>query len=109
MNIGKWYTYNGTPASSTKTHKAGIDVMVVSQNQINNTSLVRIRPWIMKLSSTGFWNYNSQTMTIRANNVSRTTKTQYDFREATTDDKEYLTSNYPFRLISGRYRIADYS
>ena len=101
MNIGQWYTYNGTPASSTKTHRAGIDVMVVSQNQINNTSLVRIRPWIMKLSGTGFWNYNSQTMTIRANNVSRTTKTQYDFREATTDDKEYLTSNYPFKRISG--------
>ena len=101
MNIGQWYTYNGTPASSTSTHRAGIDVMVVSQNEINNTSLVRIRPWIMKLSGTGFWNYNSQTMTIRANNVSRTTKTQYDFREATTDDKEYLTSNYPFKRISG--------
>lgn len=101
MNIGQWYTYNGTPASSTSTHKAGIDVMVVSQNQINNTSLVRIRPWIMKLSGSGFWNYNSQTMTIKANNVSRTTKTQYDFREATTDDKEYLTSNYPFKRISG--------
>lgn len=101
MDIGKWYSYNGTPASSTSTHKAGIDVMVVSQNQINNTSLVRIRPWIMKLSGTGFWNYNSQTMTIKANNVSRTTKTQYDFREATTDDKEYLTSNYPFKRISG--------
>ena len=101
MDIGKWYTYNGTPASSTSTHRAGIDIMVVSQNQINNTSLVRIRPWIMKLSGSGFWNYNSQTMTIKANNVSRTTKTQYDFREATTDDKEYLTSNYPFKRISG--------
>ena len=101
MDIGKWYSYNGTPASSTSTHRAGIDIMVVSQNQINNTSLVRIRPWIMKLSGSGFWNYNSQTMTIKANNVSRTTKTQYDFREATTDDKEYLTSNYPFKRISG--------
>lgn len=101
MNIGQWYTYNGTPASSTKTHKAGIDVMVVSQNQINNTSLVRIRPWIMKLSGSGFWHYNSQTMTIKANNSSKTAKIQYDFREATTDDKEYLTSNYPFKRISG--------
>ena len=54
MNIGQWYTYNGTPASSTSTHKAGIDVMVVSQNEINRTSLVRIRPWIMKLSGSGF-------------------------------------------------------
>ena len=101
MNIGQWYSYNGTPASSTKTHKAGIDVMVVSQNKINNTSLVRIRPWIMKLSGSGFWNYNSQTMTIKANNISRTTKTQYDFRDATTDDKEFLTSDYPFKKISG--------
>lgn len=101
MNIGQWYTYNGTPASSTKTHKAGIDVMVVSQNQINNTSLVRIRPWIMKLSGSGFWHYNSQTMTIKANNSSKTAKIQYDFREATTDDKEFLTSDYPFKRISG--------
>lgn len=101
MNIGQWYSYNGTPASSTTTHRAGIDVMVVSQNEINNTSLVRIRPWIMKLSGSGFWNYNSQTMTIKANNVPKTTKTQYDFREATTNDKEYLTSNYPFKRISG--------
>ena len=101
MNIGQWYSYNGTPASSTSTHKAGIDVMVVSQNKINNTSLVRIRPWIMKLSGSGFWHYNSQTMTIKANNVSRTTKTQYDFRDATTDDKEFLTSDYPFKRISG--------
>ena len=101
MNIGQWYTYDGTPASSTSTHKAGIDVMVVSQNQINNTSLVRIRPWIMKLSGSGFWNLTDQTMTIKANNVSRTTKTDYDFREATTDDKEYLTANLPFRRISG--------
>lgn len=101
MNIGQWYEYIGTPASSTSTHKAGIDVMVVSQNQINNTSLVRIRPWIMKLSGTGFWNLTDQTMTIKANNVSRTTKTDYDFREATTDDKEYLTGSLPFRRISG--------
>ena len=101
MNIGQWYSYNGTPASSTSTHRAGIDVMVVSQNQINNTSLVRIRPWIMKLSGSGFWNTNDQTMTIRANNVSRTTKTDYDFREATTDNKEYLTANLPFRRVSG--------
>ena len=54
MNIGQWYTYNGTPASSTSTHKAGIDVMVVSQNEINPTSFVRIRPWILKLSGSGF-------------------------------------------------------
>ena len=101
MDIGKWYSYNGTPASSTSTHKAGIDVMVVSQNQINNTSLVRIRPWIMKLSGSGFWNTNDQTMTIKANNVSRTTKTNYDFREATTDNKEFLTSSLPFRRVSG--------
>lgn len=101
MDIGKWYSYNGTPASSTSTHKAGIDVMVVSQNQINNTSLVRIRPWIMKLSGSGFWNFSSKTMTIKANNVSRTTTTQYDFREATTDDKEYLTNDYPFKRVSG--------
>lgn len=101
MNIGQWYSYNGTPASSTTTHKAGIDVMVVSQNEINNTSLVRIRPWIMKLSGLGFWHYNSQTMTIKANNSSKTAKIQYDFRDATTDKKEYLTSDYPFKRISG--------
>lgn len=101
MNIGQWYTYNGTPSSSTSTHRAGIDVMLVSQNEINNTSLVRIRPWIMKLSGSGFWYYNSQTMTIKANNSSKTAKIQYDFRDATTDKKEYLTSNYPFKRISG--------
>lgn len=101
MNIGQWYTYNGTPSGSTSTHRAGIDVMVVSQNEINNTSLVRVRPWIMKLSGSGFWNYNNQTMTIKVNNSSKTTKTVYDFRDATTDQKEYLTSNYPFKRISG--------
>ena len=68
MNIGQWYTYDGTPTSSTSTHKAGIDVKVVSQNEINRTSLVRVRPWIMKLSGSGFWNYTNKTMTIEVNN-----------------------------------------
>ena len=101
MNIGQWYEYIGTPASTTSTHRAGIDVMVVSQNQINNTSLFRIRPWIMKRSGSGFWNYNSQSMTIKADDQSKTTKTSYDFREATTNDKEFLTSDYPFKRVSG--------
>ncbi len=101
MNIGEWYTYNGTPASTTSTHRAGIDIMVVSQDEISNTSLVRIRPWIMKRSGSGFWNYNSQTMTIKADDQSKTTKTSYDFRKATTNDKEFLTSDYPFKRVSG--------
>lgn len=101
MNIGEWYTYNGTPASTTSTHRAGIDIMVVSQDEINNTSLVRIRPWIMKRSGSGFWNYNSQTMTIKVDDQSKTTKTSYDFRKATTNDKEFLTSDYPFKRVSG--------
>ena len=101
MNIGQWYEYIGTPASTTSTHRAGIDVMVVSQDEISNTSLVRIRPWIMKRSGSGFWNYNSQSMTIKADDQSKTTKTSYDFREATTNDKEFLTSDYPFKRVSG--------
>ena len=101
MNIGQWYEYIGTPASTTSTHRAGIDIMVVSQDEISNTSLVRIRPWIMKLSGSGFWNFNSQTMTVKADSQSKTAKISYDFREATTDDNEYLTSNYPFKRNSG--------
>lgn len=102
MNIGQWYTYNGTPASSTSTHRAGIDVMVVSQNEINNTSLVRIRPWIMKLSGSGFWNYTNQTMTIEVNNSEKTTKTKYDFRDATVlNQKYFLKDDYPFFHVSG--------
>lgn len=101
MNIGEWYTYNGIPASTTSTHMAGIDIMVVSQDEISNTSLLRIRPWIMKLSGSGFWNFNSQTMTVKADGQSKTTKTSYDFRKATTDDKEFLTSDYPFKRVSG--------
>ena len=107
MDIGKWYSYNGTPASSTSTHKAGIDVMVVSQNQINNTSLVRIRPWIMKLSGSGFWNYTNQTMTIRADGNTRTTTTKYDFRDATTNEKEFLRNGYPFVRVSGSGSLVD--
>lgn len=100
MDIGKWYTYNGKPSSSTSSHKAGIDVMVVSQNQINNTSLVRVRPWGVKLSGSTY-NLSQQTLTVKVNNSSRTSKTSYDFREATTDKKFYLTSGYPFKRHSG--------
>lgn len=102
MNIGQWYSYNGTPASSTSTHRAGIDVMVVSQNQINNTSLVRIRPWIMKLSGSGFWNYTNQTMTVKVNNSTKKTKTKYDFQDATVlNQKYFLKDEYPFLRVSG--------
>ena len=108
MNIGQWYTYNGTPASSTSTHRAGIDVMVVSQNEINNTSLVRIRPWIMKLSGSGFWNYTNQTMTIKANNSTKTTKTKYDFQDATVlNQKYFLKDGYPFVRVSGSGNLVD--
>ena len=108
MNIGQWYTYNGTPASSTSTHKAGIDVMVVSQNEINRTSLVRIRPWIMKLSGSGFWNYTNQTMTIKANNSTKTTKTKYDFQDATVlNQKYFLKDGYPFVRVSGSGNLVD--
>ena len=101
MDIGKWYSYTGTPTSSTSTQSAGIDVMVVSQNQINNTSLVRIRPWAIKKSGSGGWNTSQQTLTIKANNSSKTSKTTYDFREATTGTKNYLKNSNPFKKVSG--------
>lgn len=101
MDIGKWYSYTGTPTSSTSTQSAGIDVMVVSQNQINNTSLVRIRPWAIKTSGSGGWNTSQQTLTIKANNSSKTSKTTYDFREATTGTKNYLKNSNPFKRVSG--------
>lgn len=100
MNIGKWYTYDGTPESSTTSHEAGIDVMVVSQNEINNTSLVRVRPWGVKFSGSTY-NLSQQTLTVKVNNSTKTSKTSYDFREATTDKKFYLTSGYPFKRHSG--------
>lgn len=100
MNIGKWYTYDGTPESSTTSHEAGIDVMVVSQNEINNTSLVRVRPWGVKLSGSTY-NLSQQTLTVKVNNSTKTSKTSYDFRKATTDKKFYLTSGYPFKKHSG--------
>lgn len=100
MNIGKWYTYDGTPESSTTSHESGIDVMVVSQNEINNTSLVRIRPWGIKLSGSTY-NLSQQTLTVKVNNSTKTSKTSYDFRKATTDKKFYLTSGYPFKRHSG--------
>ena len=100
MNIGQWYTYDGTPESSTTSHEAGIDVMVVSQNEINNTSLVRVRPWGVKFSGSTY-NLSQQTLTVKVNNSTKTSKTSYDFREATTDKKFYLTSGYPFKKHSG--------
>lgn len=102
MDIGKWYSYTGTPSASTTTQQAGVDVMVVSQNQINNTSLVRIRPWIKRTTTgTGAFNLSSKTMTIKANNVSRTTSIRYDLRDATNNAKVYLTSGFPFKRMSG--------
>ena len=100
MDIGKWYSYDGEPSSSTTSHEAGIDLMVVSQNQINNTSLVRVRPWGIKLSGSTY-NLSQQNLNVKVNNSSKTSKTSYDFREATTDKKFYLTSGYPFKRHSG--------
>ena len=107
MDIAKWYSYTGTPTSSTSTQSAGIDVMVVSQNQINNTSLVRVRPWAIKTSGSGGWNTSQQTLTIKANNSSKTSKTTYDFREATTGTKNYLKNSNPFKRVSGSGTLVD--
>ena len=102
MNIGQWYSYTGTPSASTTTQQAGIDVMVVSQNQINNTSLVRIRPWIKRTTTgTGAYNLSNKTMIIKANNVSRTTTIRYDLRDASNNTKVYLKSDFPFKRMSG--------
>ena len=102
MNIGQWYSYTGTPSGSTSTQSAGVDVMVVSQNQINNTSLVRIRPWIKRTTTgTGAYNLSNKTMTIKANNVSRTTTIRYDLRDASNNTKVYLKSDFPFKRMSG--------
>lgn len=106
MNIGQWYTYDGTPESSTTSHEAGIDVMVVNQNQINNTSLVRIRPWGLKLSGSTF-NLNNQTLTVKADNSTKNSETSYDFREASTNEKFYLTNDYPFKRASGSGSLVD--
>lgn len=106
MNIGQWYTYDGTPESSTTSHEAGIDVMVVSQNQINSTSLVRIRPWGIKYSGSTF-NLNNQTLTVKADNSTKTVTTAYDFREISTNEKFYLTDDYPFKKVSGSGNLID--
>lgn len=100
MNIGEWYSYTGTPETSTFSHEAGIDVMVVSQNQINNTSLIRIRPWGLKLSGSTY-NLNNQTLIVKADNSTKNSETSYDFREASTNEKFYLTNDYPFKRASG--------
>lgn len=106
MNIGQWYTYDGTPESSTTSHEAGIDVMVVSQNQINNASLVRIRPWGLKLSGSTY-NLNNQTLIVKADNSTKNSETSYDFREASTNEKFYLTNDYPFKRASGSGSLVD--
>ena len=106
MNIGEWYSYTGTPETSTFSHEAGIDVMVVSQNQINNTSLIRIRPWGIKYSGSTF-NLNNQTLTVKADNSTKTVTTAYDFREISTNEKFYLTDDYPFKKVSGSGNLID--
>ena len=62
----------------------------------------------MKLSGSGFWNYTNQTMTIKANNSTKTTKTKYDFQDATVlNQKYFLKDGYPFVRVSGSGNLVD--
>lgn len=105
--IGQWYEYTGTPSSSTTTNAGGVDVMLVSQNSTTGTSLVRVRPWAKKLSGTGIYKLDAQTMTISVNNQSQVSQTKYDLRNQTNNTKLYLKDSYPFLKYSGSGYLLD--
>ena len=107
LEIGVWYEYIGTPSAATTTNAGGIDLMIVSQDTVNNTSLIRIRPWIKKISGTGNYNLNSKTMTVKVGTETLTTVTKYDLRNQTNGEKLYLADSYPFLKYSGNGYLLD--
>lgn len=108
IKVGTTYSqkYTSTTGSSTNSF-AGIDYLLVSQDVTNNTSKIRIRPWIQKNSSTtGTYQLttNKLQLAVSANNqTQKKAKFVYDLRNtyASTNTKYYLTSSYPFKKTSG--------
>jgi len=107
LEIGKWYELVGTPTSSTSTQTGGVDVMLVSQDTTNNTSLIRIKPWAKKMAGTGAYNLNAQTTTLKADNQTKNAVTKYDLRNQSNNVKLYLTDNYPFKKEGGEGHLLD--
>lgn len=110
MAIKVGTTYSQKYTSTTGTNKnsfAGIDYLLVSQDITNNTSKIRIRPWIQKNSSTtGAYQLttNKLQLAVSANNqTQKKAYFTYDLRNtyASTNTKYYLTSSYPFKKTSG--------
>ncbi len=101
LTVGNWIEIVGTPVSSTTTNKAGLNVLLVSQDVINNTSLVRVIPWIMKTGGSGSWNYDTSTMKLNVGDKNTTTQIKYDLQGQTNNNKLYLKNSYPFYKYSG--------
>ncbi len=100
---GKTYSKTGTRSGGNSYSLiAGIDYLVVSQDTTNNTSLLRIRPWIQRPSSnTGAYNLSTATLQVKADGTQKTTVFTYDFRSTTANKKYYVTSSMPFKRSSG--------
>ena len=101
LTVGNWIEIVGTPVSSTTTNKAGLNVLLVSQDVINNTSLVRVIPWIMKTGGSGSWNYDTSTMKLNVGDKNTTTQIKYDLQGQPNNNKLYLKNSYPFYTYSG--------
>ncbi len=101
--VGTTYSKTGTRSGGNSySLVAGIDYLVVSQDTTNNTSLLRIRPWIQRPSSnTGAYNLSTATLQVKADGQSKTTVFTYDFRSTTASKKYYVTSSTPFKRSSG--------
>ncbi len=101
--VGTTYSKTGTRSGGNSySLVAGIDYLVVSQDTTNNTSLLRIRPWIQRPSTnTGAYNLSTATLQVKADGNQKTTVFTYDFRSTTANKKYYVTSSTPFKRSSG--------
>lgn len=108
IKVGTTYSQKYTSTTGSATYNfAGIDYLVVSQDVANNTSKIRIRPWIQKNTGTsGGWQYTTNKLQLAVSANKQTQKKayfNYDLRNtyASANTKYYLTSSYPFKKTSG--------
>ena len=112
IQIGTTYSKTGTRSGGSNSNNyAGIDYVLVSQDNINNTSKIRIRPWIARnSSSSGAYQGSQAELKVSADNqTQKKAKFTYDLRNTTTDKKYYLTTSNPFKRASGTSEPYDFT
>lgn len=100
LSTSEWTTFQVRSGSSST--YAGVQIIIISQDPVSRQSVIRVRPYLLKTSGSGAYQYNDKTTNFTFDGSSQSITTDYDLSQAPGNNvKCFLQDVVPYRRVSG--------